>query len=48
MIEKVDAETWQTALRVIYTSVTSWSDCQPGDNDYLSYAADFVQRAGGS
>ena len=30
-VQEIDAETWQTALRVIYTSVNNWSDCHPGD-----------------
>jgi hypothetical protein len=47
VVQEVDAEIWQTALRVIYTSMNTWSDCHRGDYDYLAFAADFVQRAGG-
>jgi hypothetical protein len=46
-VQEVDVETWQTALRVIHMSVVHRSDCHPGDDDYLGFAADFVQRAGG-
>ena len=43
----VNAETWQMALRVIYTSVKNSSDCQAGDRNYLDYAENFVRRARG-
>jgi len=42
---EIDTETWQTALRVIYTSVTNRSDCRAGDRNYLHAAAEFVRRA---
>ena len=41
----VDADTWQMALRVIYTSVKNCSDCQAGDRKYLDFAENFVRRA---
>jgi hypothetical protein len=43
----VEADTWQMALRVIYTSVKNSSDCQAGDRNYLDYAENFVRRAQG-
>jgi Arc/MetJ family transcription regulator len=42
--DDIDAETWQTAMRVIYTSVKKRSDCKAGDREYLDFAENFLHR----
>lgn len=45
--ENLDEGTWRTGLRVLYTSVTSRSDCRRGEFNYLNFAAQFVSHLGG-
>jgi len=44
--ENLDEGTWRTGLRVLYTSVTSRSDCRRGEINYLDFAAQFVRHLG--
>lgn len=46
VVEQIDVETWHTALRVIYTSVTTVSDCRRDEYTYLAFAASFLHRTG--
>jgi len=44
-INEVDEEVFQTAMRVVYTSVNTHSDCEPGERNYLDFVAEWVRGA---
>lgn len=40
----VDEEVFRTAMRVVYKSVKTHSDCAPGDDYYVTFVQEWVQR----
>ena len=44
-IKGVEEEVFWTAMRVVYASVKTRSDCEPGECSYLDFAAEWVRRA---